>query len=56
MERLPTLRYEARHFTASSDRVFMEYERHVDGEPPLVVAEVLVARAGLIVASHVFHG
>ena len=56
MKRLPTLRYEARHLTASGDRVFMEYERTVLGEAPMVVAEVLVCRDGLIVASHVFHG
>lgn len=56
MERLPSMRYEARHLVASGDRVFMEYERTVDGEPPMLVAEVLVCQGGRIVASHVYHG
>lgn len=56
MQRLPSMRYEARHLVASGDRVFMEYERTVDGEPPMLVAEVLVCRAGRIVSSHVYHG
>jgi ADP-ribose pyrophosphatase YjhB (NUDIX family) len=56
MKRLPSLRYEARHLVASGDRVFMEYTRTVDGEPPMSVAEVLVARDGRIVGSHVYHG
>jgi hypothetical protein len=36
--------------------VFMEYVRHVDGEPDMPVAEVLEVRDGMIVASRVFHG
>ncbi len=56
MERLPGLRYEERHLTASGGRVFMEYERVCPGEPPLSVAEVLVCEGGLIRASHVYHG
>ncbi len=56
MTRLPTLRYEARHLTASGERVFMEYARIVPGEPTMQIAEVLVCRDGRIVASHVFHG
>jgi ADP-ribose pyrophosphatase YjhB (NUDIX family) len=56
MHRLPTLRYEARHLTASRDRVLMEYERTVEREAPMLVAEVLVCREGRIVASHVYHG
>lgn len=56
MKRLPSLRYEARHLVASGDRVFMEYVRTVDGEPPMTIAEVLVAKGGRIVASHVYHG
>lgn len=56
MERLPGLRYEPLHLTASGDRVFMEYLRTVPGEPDLVVAEVLVVRDGRIVHSMVFHG
>jgi hypothetical protein len=56
MDRLPTLRYEEKHLTAMGDRVFMEYLRTVDGEEPLLVAEVLVVRRGKIAESHVFHG
>ncbi len=54
--RLPTLRYEATALTADDDRVFLEYLRHVAGEPPLPVAEVFEVRAGRIVASRVYHG
>jgi hypothetical protein len=53
--RLPTLRYVEVSLTANSDRVFMEYRRVVPGEPELMVAEVLEVRAGLIVASRVYH-
>ena len=60
MLRLPGLRYEPLHLTASGDRVFMEYLRTVPGEADLVVAEVLVVgtgvNAGRIVHSCVFHG
>lgn len=71
MQRLPSLRYEARHLVASGSvaggaapsdaavgggRVFMEYDRVVDGEPTMPIAEVLVVDRGLIVRSHVFHG
>jgi ketosteroid isomerase-like protein len=56
MDRLPSLRYEPLHLTASHERVFMEYERICPPDPPYVVAEVLVCRDGLIVSSHVFHG
>jgi ADP-ribose pyrophosphatase YjhB (NUDIX family) len=56
MDRLPTLRYEARHLVASGGRVFMEYDRVVDGEPTMPIAEVLVVEGGVIVRSHVFHG
>jgi hypothetical protein len=54
--RLPSMRYEPTSITADRERVFMEYVRHVDGEPDLPVAEVLEVRDGLIVASRVFHG
>jgi limonene-1,2-epoxide hydrolase len=54
--RLPSLRYREIALTAGDGRVFMEYERIVDGEPPLAVAEVLEVAAGAIVASRVYHG
>jgi hypothetical protein len=55
-ERLPSMRYVPTSLTADRDRVFMEYVRHVDGEPDMPVAEVLDVRDGRIVASRVFHG
>jgi len=55
-ERLPGLRYEPVTITADSERVFMEYLRKAPGEPDMMVAEVLDVKAGLIVASRVYHG
>lgn len=55
-DRLPTLNYLYTTLTANRDRVFMEYIRKVDGEPEMLVAEVLEIRNGLIVASRVYHG
>lgn len=54
--RLPGLRYELVRLTAEDDRVFFEYLRHLPGEPPMPVAEVLQTRGGKIVASAVYHG
>lgn len=54
--RLPGLRYEEKHLTASGNRVFMEYLRVNPGEESYVVAEVLVVKDGRIAESHVFHG
>ncbi len=55
-DRLPTLRYEVLKLTADDEQVFMEYIRHVEGEPDLRVGEVLEIRDGMIVASRVYHG
>jgi limonene-1,2-epoxide hydrolase len=55
-ERLPSLHYKVTSLTANSDRVFMEYTRHVDNEDAMLVAEVLEIKEGLIVASRVYHG
>lgn len=55
-DRLPSMRYEPTAITADSRRVFMEYVRHVEGEPDYPVAEVLECEGGKIVASRVFHG
>jgi hypothetical protein len=54
-DRLPTLQYEVVRLTPHSDRVFMEYVRHVAGESDLYVGEMLEVRDGLIVKSSVFH-
>lgn len=56
LQRLPDLRYEATRITADADRVFLEYLRHVPGEPPLPVAEVFEVRGGRIATSRVYHG
>lgn len=55
-DRLPTLRYEVKKLTADDEQVFMEYIRHVDGEPDLMVGEVLEIKHQLIVFSRVYHG
>ncbi len=55
-ERLPSLQYKVTSLTADSDRVFMEYVRHVENEENLLVAEVLEIKEGMIVASRVYHG
>jgi len=55
-DRLPSLRYAPTTLTADDSRVFMEYVRHVAGEPDMLVAEVLEVKNGLIVASRVYHG
>ena len=54
--RLPGLRSEVVALTADDTRVFMEYLRHLPGEPPMPVAEVLEVQDGRIVASRVYHG
>jgi limonene-1,2-epoxide hydrolase len=54
--RLPGLRYEETAITASGERVFLEYVRHVPGEAPMFVAEVFDVEGGQIVASRVYHG
>lgn len=54
--RIPELGYELTTLTADEHRVFMEYVRHAPGDEDLPVAEVLDVRAGVIVASRVFHG
>jgi ketosteroid isomerase-like protein len=55
-DRLPSLVYEVIKLTADEEQVFMEYIRHVAGEPDLKVGEVLEIKNGLIVASRVYHG
>src|SRR6185503_14452414 len=55
-ERLPSMRYEPTALTADGRRVFMEYVRHVVGEPDYPVAEVLECDHNQIIASAVYHG
>jgi hypothetical protein len=54
--RLPALHYSCTNLTANTERVFMEYTRKTDGEPDMLVAEVLEIKEGLITASRVYHG
>lgn len=54
--RLPTLHYQPTSFTANEERVFMEYIRTVEGEPEMLIAEVLEISHGKINASRVYHG
>lgn len=55
-DKLPSLHYKVTSLTANSDRIFMEYERFVENENTLLVAEVLEIKEGYIVASRVYHG
>ncbi|WP_432672735.1 nuclear transport factor 2 family protein [Flavobacterium sp. SM2513] len=55
-DRLPTLKYEVKSLTSNEYRVFMEYIRKVDGEPDLMVAELLQIENGKIIFSKVYHG
>lgn len=55
-DRLPSLCYEPTNLIADERSVFMEYVRHVDGEPDLRVGEVLEVSDGRIEASRVYHG
>ncbi len=55
---LPSLRYELQTITAQApDRVVIEYERCVEDEDPMMVAEVFeVNEEGLIIHSRVYRG
>lgn len=55
-KRLPSLSYTYTTLIADDSRVFMEYIRKVDGEPDMLVAEVLDIKDGVIIASRVYHG
>jgi SnoaL-like domain len=53
---IPELHYKVTSLTANENRVFMEYIRQAPSEPDLLVAEVLIIKNNLIVASKVYHG
>jgi hypothetical protein len=55
-ERLPSLHYEVKSLTSNEYRVFMEYIRRVDGEPDMMVAEILSIENNKIIFSKVYHG
>jgi predicted SnoaL-like aldol condensation-catalyzing enzyme len=54
-DRLPSLHYKVTSLTSNSDRVFMEYNRTVENEEEMLVAEVLEIKEGKIFASRVYH-
>jgi hypothetical protein len=54
-QRLPTLHYEIVRLTPYEDRVFLEYVRHVSGEPDQFVGEMLEVKDKFITRSTVFH-
>jgi len=54
-KRLPSLHYQVNTLTANSDRIFMEYLREVEGEPSMMVAEVLEISNSKIQSSRVYH-
>ena len=56
LEATPSLRYEPLTFTASDERVVIEYLRHADGQAVMTVSETFDVRDGAIVASRVYHG
>ncbi|MBS7787195.1 nuclear transport factor 2 family protein [Flavobacterium sp. CYK-55] len=55
-DRIPSLQYQVTSLTANDERVFMEYTRMADGDPNMLVAEVLEIKNGKIVFSRVYHG
>ena len=55
-ERLPTLQYHLQNLRVNNQQVLMEYERSVEHETPMMVAEILEIENGLIVKSRVYHG
>ncbi len=55
-DRMPSLNYSITSLTADEERIFLEYTRKVDGEPDMLVAEVLELTDSLISASRVYHG
>lgn len=55
-QRLPKLHYKLMRLTADEEQVFMEYVRQVPSESDINVGEVLEIKAGVIIASRVYHG
>ncbi|HPH84979.1 MAG TPA: nuclear transport factor 2 family protein [Ferruginibacter sp.] len=54
--RLPSLQYQLHNLLVTEEQVLMEYLRKVDGEPDMMVAEVLEIGQGRIQKSRVYHG
>lgn len=55
-DRLPSLHYVVKSLTSNEYRIFMEYIRKVEGEPDLIVAELLIIENDKIIYSKVYHG
>ncbi len=55
-ERLPSLQYKLQNLIIDDTQLLMEYQRVVEGEEDMMVAEILEIKDGLIVKSRVYHG
>ncbi len=53
--RLPTLQYQLQNLITGEKQVLIEYLRLVDGESPMMIAEILEIENELIVSSRVYH-
>jgi hypothetical protein len=54
--RLPSLQYTLTEVFASAEKFMIQYDRHVDSEGPMAIAEFFHTRNGLIIESRVYHG
>lgn len=54
--RLPSLHYELQNLIVNDNQLLMEYLRTVDGEPAIMVAEILEIKNDLIQRSRLYHG
>ena len=54
--RLPSLQYKLENLIIEDDQIVMEYQRKVEKEPDMLIAEILEVQDGLIVKSRVYHG
>ena len=55
-DRLPSLHYELKNLLVDDTQVLMEYQRTVESEPSMMVAEILEVNDGCITKSRVYHG
>ena len=55
-DKLPSLHYHLVNLLVGEDQLLMEYNREVEGEPVMKVAEILEIGNGLITRSRVYHG
>lgn len=53
--RLPSLHYQLENLIISDEQILMEYLRKTDGEPDMMIAEILEISNNKIVKSRVYH-